>query len=207
MNSYLKIAIVIIAFIVGFFLGRKTIDVEEKVTFVKGETIRDTIVISQPTFVEIPSKPKYIYKYDTIVVDNIQYISEKVDTSAIIQDYILMRTYDFNVFNSPTLGKFDIRQQIGYNKLLSFDYNFMPITKQVTQFRAPVFTPFVTGGYSTNQSVLLGGGFYYKNIGLEYNINVSTDRRFRLSDFENQKIIDILNDNRNYHTFKLNYKF
>ena len=53
MNSYLKIAIVIVAFVVGFFLGRKTIDVEEKVTFVKGETIRDTIVISQPTFVDL----------------------------------------------------------------------------------------------------------------------------------------------------------
>lgn len=207
MNSYLKIAIVIVAFIVGFFLGRKTVDVEEKVTFVKGEAIHDTIVISQPTFVEIPAKPEYIYKYDTIVVDNIQYISEKVDTSAIIQDYILMRTYDFNLFNSPTLGKFDVKQQIGYNKLLSFDYNFMPITKQVTQYREPVFTPFITMGYSTNQSVLLGGGFYYKNIGLEYNMNVSTDRRFRFSDFENQIFLDILNDNRNYHTFKLNYKF
>lgn len=207
MNSYLKIAIIVVAFVAGFFLGRKTINVEEKVTFVKGETIHDTIVISQPTFVEIPAEPQYIYKYDTIVVDNIQYISEKVDTSAIIQDYILMRTYEYNVFNSPTLGKFDVKQQIGYNKLLSFDYTFTPITKQVTQYREPVFTPFVTGGYSTNQTVLLGGGFYYKNIGLEYNMNVSTDRRFRLSDFENQNFIDILNDNRNYHTFKFNYKF
>ena len=106
----------IVAFVVGFFLGRKTIDVEEKVTFVKGETIRDTIVINEPTFVEVPAKPEYIYKYDTIVVDNIKYISEKVDTSAIIQDYILMRTYEYNVFNSPTLGKFDVKQQIGYNK-------------------------------------------------------------------------------------------
>ena len=207
MKKYLKIAIVIVAFVVGFFLGRKTINVKEKVTFVKGETIHDTIVISQPTFVEIPSKPKYIYKYDTIVVDNIQYISEKVDTSAIIQDYILMRTYEFNLFNSPTLGKFDVKQQIGYNKLLSFDYTFTPITKQTTQYREPLFTPFVTAGYSTNQTVLLGGGFYFKNIGLEYNMNVSTDRRFRISDFENQNFIDILNDNRNYHTFKLNYKF
>ena len=207
MKSYLKIAIVVVAFVVGFFLGRKTIDVEEKIEYVKGETIHDTIVISQPTFVEIPSKPKYIYKYDTIVVDNIQYISEKVDTSAIIQDYILMRTYEFNLFNSPTLGKFDVKQQIGYNKLLSFDYTFTPITKQITQYREPLFTPFVTAGYSTNQTVLLGGGFYFKNIGLEYNMNVSTDRRFRISDFENQNFIDILNDNRNYHTFKLNYKF
>lgn len=207
MKLYLKIAIVIVAFAVGFFLGRKTIDVEEKVTFVKGETIRDTIVINEPTFVEIPSKPELPMKPDTIYLDSIQIITEKVDTSAIIQDYILMRTYEYNVFNSPILGKFDVKQQIGYNKLLSFDYNFTPVTKQITQFRVPVFTPFVTAGYSTNQSVLLGGGFYYKNIGLEYNMNVSTDRRFRLSDFENQNFIDILNDNRNYHTFKLNYKF
>ena len=207
MKKYLKIAIVAITFVVGFFLGRKTINVKEKVTFVKGETIRDTIVISQPTFVEIPAKPKYIYKYDTITVNNIHYISEVVDTASIIQDYILTRTYEFNVFNSETLGKFDVRQKVGYNKLLSFDYAFTPITKQVTQYKKPLFTPFVTGGYSTNQTVLLGGGFYYKNIGLEYNMNVSTDRRFRLSDFENQTFIDILNDNRNYHTFKLNYKF
>jgi len=206
MNSYLKIAIVIVAFVVGFFLGRKTIDVEEKVTFVKGETIRDTIVINEPTFVEIPSKPKYIYKYDTIVVDNIQYISEKVDTSAIIQDYILMRTYEYNVFNSPTLGKFDVKQKIGYNKLLSFDYTFTPITKQITQFREPVFTPFVTMGYSSNNTVSVGLGGYYRHLGIEYLFNVPTNNLdvYNLR-FENQFIG--INGNKPYHTFKVNYKF
>ena len=207
MNSYLKITIVVVAFVAGFFLGRKTIDAEEKIEYVKGETIHDTIVINEPTFVEIPAKPKYIYKHDTIVVDNIQYISEKVDTSAIIQDYILMRTYEFNVFDSETLGKFDVKQQIGYNKLLSFDYTFTPITKQVTQFREPVFTPFVTAGYSTNQSVLLGGGFYYKNIGLEYNMNVSTNDRIWSWQVDDPIIFNRLNKNEVYHTFKLNYKF
>ena len=197
MKSYLKIAIVILAFVIGFFLGRKTIDVKEKVTYVKGETIRDTIVINEPTFVEIPSKPKYIYKYDTIVVDNVQYVSEKVDTSAIIQDYILTRTYEFNVFNSDTLGKFDVKQQIGYNKLLSFDYTFTPITKQITQFREPVFTPFITVGYSTNNTVLGGLGVYYRHLGIEYLINVPTSQ------------IEAYNFNQNkiYHTFKLNYRF
>ena len=197
MKLYIKFAIVIIVFGVGFFLGRKTINVEEKVTFVKGETIHDTIVINEPTFVEIPSKPRYIYKYDTIVVDNIQYISEKVDTSAIIQDYILMRTYEFNIFNSPTLGKFDVKQKIGYNKLLSFDYNFTPITKQVTQFREPVFIPFITMGYSTNSTVLGGLGAYYRHLGVEYLINIPTSQ------------IEVYNFNQNkiYHTFKLNYRF
>ncbi len=206
MNSYLKIAIVIVAFVVGFFLGRKTVDVEEKIEYVKGETIDDTIVINEPTFVEIPAKPKYIYKYDTIVVDNIQYISEKVDTSAIIQDYILMRTYDFNVFNSDTLGKFDIRQQIGYNKLLSFDYGFTPITKQVTQYRAPVFTPFVSMGYSTNSTVLGGLGAYYRCLGVEYLINIPTSQ-IEMYNFNQSNQFIGLNQNKVYHTFKLNYRF
>lgn len=47
MSSYLKIAIVAVTFIVGFFLGRKTIDVEEKIEYVKGEIIHDTIVINE----------------------------------------------------------------------------------------------------------------------------------------------------------------
>jgi len=197
MNSYVKIVIVIVAFVVGFFLGRKNIVIEEKIEYVKGETIRDTIVISQPTFVEIPAKPKYIYKYDTIVVNNIQYVSEKVDTGAIIQDYILMRTYEFNVFDSPTLGKFDVRQQIGYNKLLSFDYTFTPAIRQITRFREPVFTPFVSMGYSTNNTVLGGLGAYYRRIGVEYLINIPT----------NQIGAYNFNQNKTYHTFKFNYKF
>ena len=118
-KNYLTGILLIISLIAGFFVGKCTRQTKEVVRYVKGETITDTIVIPKPTFVEIPSKPKYIYKYDTIVVDNIQYISEKVDTSAIIQDYIVTRTYEFNVFNSDTLGKFDVKQKIGYNKLQS----------------------------------------------------------------------------------------
>ena len=190
MNSDLIIAIVVVAFVAGFFLGRKTIDVEEKIEHVKGETIRDTIVINEPAFVEIPAEPEYIYEYDTIVVDNIQYIAEKVDTTAIIQDYIVTRTYDFNVFNNDTLGKFDIKQQIGYNKLLSFDYTFTPMTRQITRFREPVFTPFITGGYSTNNSFLLGGGLFYRSLGVEYNYNLRSDP----------------NSSQSYHTIKLNIK-
>lgn len=206
MSSYLKIAIVIVAFVAGFFLGRQFTNVKEKIEYVKGEAIHDTIVINEPTFVEIPSKPKYIYKYDTIVVDNIQYISEKIDTSAIIQDYILMRTYDFNLFNSPTLGKFDVRQQIGYNKLLSFDYTFTPITKQVTRFREPVFTPFVTVGYSTNRTVLGGLGAYYRRLGVEYLINIPTSQ-IEVYNFNQNNQFNGLEQNKIYHTFKVNYRF
>ena len=94
-----------------------------------------------------------------------------------------MRTYEYNVFNSPTLGKFDVKQKIGYNKLLSFDYTYTPMTKQITRNRERLITPFITGGYSTNSNILLGGGLYYKNVGIEYNMNISTKRNYRLNDF------------------------
>ncbi|MDD4729721.1 MAG: hypothetical protein PHN55_13365, partial [Dysgonamonadaceae bacterium] len=111
------------------------------------------------------------------------------------------------VFNSDTLGKFDVKQKIGYNKLLSFDYTFTPITKQITRYREPLFTPFVTAGYSTNQTVFLGFGSYYKNIGIEYLMNVSTNDRIWSWQVDDPIIFNRLNKNEVYHTFKLNYKF
>ena len=65
----------------------------------------------------------------------------------------------------------------------------------------------MTAGYSTNQTVLLGGGFYYKNIGLEYNMNVATNDRIWSWQVDDPIIFNRLNKNEVYHTFKLNYKF
>lgn len=42
MNSYLKIAIVVVAFVVGFFLGRKFTNVEEKIEYGKGKIYQFT---------------------------------------------------------------------------------------------------------------------------------------------------------------------
>ena len=187
----------------GFYLGRTTHE-DVRVEFSEGETIRDTVVVSAPEKEEIPELPKLPIKHDTVYIDNIRYITEQIDTTAIIQDYIVTRTYAFNVFNNDTLGKFDVRQKVGYNKLLSFDYTFTPMTRQITHFREPVFTPFITGGYSTNNNFLLGGGLYYKHIGIEYLLNVPLRKEYRFLDFGNQNIFD---ENGVYHTFKLNYKF
>ena len=170
----------------------------------KGETIHDAIVVSAPEKEEIPELPKLPIKHETVYIDNMPFVTEKVDTAEIIKDYITQRTYAFNVLNH-TLGPKYAKQNVGSNKLLSFDYTFTPMTKQVTQFREPLFTPFVTAGYSTNQSLLLGGGFYYKNIGLEYNMNVSTNDRIWSWQVDDPIIFNRLNKNEVYHTFKLNY--
>ena len=206
-KNYLIGILLVISLIAGFFVGRCTTQTKEVIRFVKGETIRDTLTIPYPVDSEIPKEPKLPLKKDTLYLDSLIFIVEKVDTAEIIKDYITQKTYEFNVFDSPTLGKFGIKQQIGYNKLLSFDYTFTPVTKQVTQYREPLFTPFVTAGYSTNQAVLLGGGFYYKNIGLEYNMNASTNDRIWSWQVDDPIIFNRLNKNEIYHTFKLNYKF
>ena len=164
----------------------------------KGETIRDTILVPYPVHSEIPKLPNLPIKRDTIYLDSLIFIVEKVDTAEIIKDYITQKTYEFNVFDSNTLGKFDVKQQIGYNKLLSFDYTFTPITKTITRIKEPLFTPYITGGYSTNKSLIMGGGIYYRNIGFEYNYNIKLDKTY-------YNDIDISQSN--YHTLKLNYKF
>ena len=190
----------------GFYLGRQTND-KDRIEYIKGATVRDTVKIPYPAFTEIPSTPQLPMKPDTIYLDSVQIITEKVDTASIIHDYILQKTYSFNVFHSDTLGKLDVEQIIRYNKLLSFDYTFTPMTRQITRFREPVFTPFITGGYSTNNSFLLGGGLYYKRIGIEYLMNVTTRDQIFSWQVDDPIIFNRLNKNEVYHTFKLNYKF
>lgn len=196
LENVIRIFFYILLFFGGFYLGR-TSHGDALVEFTEGESIRDTIAVPAPEKEETPVLPKMPIKRDTIYIDNIQLITEKVDTAEIIKDYVTQRTYEFNVFKSDTLGKFDVKQKIGYNKLLSFDYTFTPMTKQITRYKEPLLTPFISIGYSTNRSVLLGGGLYYRHVGLEYNMNISTMQQWEIRGLPNT----------NYHTFKLNYKF
>ena len=79
----------------------------------------------------------------------------------------------------------------------------------VTQFREPVFTPFITMGYSTNKTVLGGLGAYYRRLGVEYLINIPTNQ-IEVYNFNQNNPISFngLEQNKIYHTFpKVNYKF
>lgn len=183
MNSYLKFAIVIVAFIVGFFIGRKT-DTIETIKYIKGATVRDTVKIPYPSEETIPPKPSLPIKSDTIYIDSIEYITQKVDTSKIISDYIIRRTYNFNLFDNKD-GKLDVSQDIEQNKLTRFSYVYTPIKEVRTIVEKKTFQPFVTGGYITSKHIVLGGGFYINNIGVEYNY---------------------LKGDEDFHAIKLNYK-
>ena len=188
LKSIITVGFLIFLFAVGFFVGRCTSN-RETIRYVKGEVIRDTVEIKAPVSEETPLKPKLPVIRDTIYIDSIRYITEKVDTASIISDYILMRKYEFNVFDNNQ-GKLDISQDIVYNKLLRFEYEFTPITKTVTIHKRDVFTPFVSGSYNTLNHIGAGGGLFIKDIGLEYIYN-----------------IDLSGKVEDYHTFGLKYKF
>lgn len=183
MNKWLSVILLAVALLTGFVVGRLTQSTE--IRYVKQHPVSGSVV---PPFeykeIEVadPILPyKYIYFTDTII--------EVVDTSAIIKDYAAKREYDFTVFDD-VYGKLDLKPTLQYNKLQKLDYTFTPITQ--VKIREDIFNIFATMGYATNETAILGGGLYYKKIGVEYNYNIRLRQHIGMSD--------------NYHTFKIHYK-
>lgn len=160
--------LILIAFAVGFFLGRATIGTKEIVKYVKGETVTDTVKVPYPVREFIPSDPKLIYKEKIVYRDTGRVVIREVDSLAILNDYITGREYEFNVFDNQN-GKLDVNQTIQYNRLQSFDYSFTPIHKEITRYKEKTFIPFISGSYNTFDVVGIGGGLFYHNFGVEYN--------------------------------------
>lgn len=183
-----KIILVLIACIASFFLGRLTIKDKEIVKYVKGETVVRPVKIPYPATVYIPHVYFLPAKSDTIYLDGEAQFVQTVDTAKIIEEYITQNTYEFNVFDDSN-GKLDINQTIQYNKLQSFDYSFTPVHKNTIITKKNLFEPFVSFGYNTLQQANIGGGFFYHNIGIEYNYIFNTF------------------DKRTAHSFGVKYKF
>ena len=188
MKYYICIGLVLIAFAGGFFLGRGKVRTSVKTEYIKGETVVRPVKIPYPATVYIPSVYFLPAKSDTIYLGGEPYPIQTVDTAKIIEEYITQNTYEFNVFDDDN-GKLDINQTIQYNKLQSFDYSFTPVHKEITRTKEKVFVPFVSFGYNTLQQANIGGGFFYHNIGIEYNYLFNTF------------------DKRTAHFFGVKYKF
>lgn len=160
MTYIYRIGILIAVFVLGFFIGRGNIRTVEKVEYVKGKEITNTVKIPQPYLLKVPQ------------VYFLPMVNGVVDTAQIISDYILERRYDINVFDNDA-GKLDVEQSIQYNELKEFNYTFTPIQRHTTVAQKPIFEPFVSFGYNTLQQANIGGGFFYHNIGIEYNYILS----------------------------------
>lgn len=163
------VACVVIA-IISFFVGRSQSEKIEK--YVKGETIHDMITGGEiPHTESIPSKPILPMKPDTVYQDtgsyHIKEIRFKIDTVAIIAEYIKKKTYKKTLFDNKD-GKFDLGLVIQYNSLDSLDYSFTPIKERVMVKRT--IEPFINASYNSFGYVGAGAGVFINNfgIGLQY---------------------------------------
>ena len=166
MKSY-HIILIIISFIVGFFIGRKTISEEITVLVpqkpISGHIQPVQVTESKPTNPVLPMK-------DTIYKEKI--VIQIVDTAKIIEDYQMLRKYSEMLFDNE-FGSFRLNSEVQYNKLQVIDYKFIPIQKVTTISKKKVFTPYIRGSYSTLGYFGAGGGVYYYDFGVD--IQYQTD--------------------------------
>ncbi|PXV69247.1 hypothetical protein CLV62_101516 [Dysgonomonas alginatilytica] len=158
----LYIIYTLIGFISGFIIGRQASQSEESIKYIKGETIEKVVEIPTPYKVEIPSKPIYLYKQQDTVFNT---ITAKVDTNAILNDWILKRSYKKELFDNQ-YGTLAIDASIQYNQLQSLKYNFTPVQKEISIRKERVWMPYGSMSYSTLNYIGIGGGIFYHDVGL-----------------------------------------
>ena len=158
MKQTTAIAITAITF---FLLGRASTKQTSEVIYTKGKPVSSSVKVSLPTKEITPTAPLLPYKY--VFIGNTK--TEVVDTAKIISDYIAERAYSVTLFDNLH-GKLEITPTIQYNKLTTIPYTFTPIEKTV--FRKQKWTLFSTVSYNTFNIAGVGGGVYYKNMGVQY---------------------------------------
>lgn len=178
----------IICLVVGFFIGRGNKIVKEYHTIEYRQ--------SDPVKIDVPY-PFPVKETHTIINEKLvpgEIIRDTVfiiDTVGVVNDYMMERSYSHTFFNNKEQGKLTVNSVVQYNKQKNIGIDYQPVTKVETikQIIEPAWTPFLSGGYDTNGSVILGGGIFYHDIGFEYGFNQN------------------LNYDNNSHQFKIKYKF
>lgn len=177
--------VAIVGFILlGFYLGRATIEIKEPETIIKyekGEVIRDTIAYPVPYEVIRPIDTANIIRQcvkDGIYFDLfpektvVEYIEvTKEDTLRIIEDWASKRLYRETLFDIDTLGKCIIDLTVQYNRMSLIGYTYTPVSKTImtNMFNVRKFSPFIGAGFlivpkndNFNLGISLDGGFFIK---------------------------------------------
>jgi hypothetical protein len=176
MKKTTYIALTLVCLAIGFLAGRCTNGVVTKTEYVKGDPVSGTITNIEPISTEMPEVVTLPVKTDTVYIDNIQYVTQKVDTSAIIREYELKRFYSETLFNNQ-YGKLDVSFSTQYNRVSDLKYDFTPITIVRTVEKERIWTPFVSASYNSMKQVSVGGGLFYHNIGVQVRYVTDFDRK------------------------------
>lgn len=198
MTSKLKIIIatVFIALLCAgmFYFGRTTVKITEvtETKYLPGDPIINSVPAPYPVIKEVPAKvdTASLLKY---CIDNGLYsyliprevkevvIYEKVDTMAILSDWLTKRNYEFTVFENDTLGTFVARPEVQYNKLQNFEYTFTPVNKvtNTVKEKKRKFEVYGGLGMNTNAQIVFNGGFFTSSglgAGVVHSDNFKGDR-------------------------------
>jgi hypothetical protein len=200
MNNKIKVPLMLIGFgivmgIIGFIIGRNTVDSTSirTIDYVSLPAIHDSIPRPVPYKVEVPSDPEYIYKYktDTITVDSIRTV-KVIDTSAVLKDWSLKRSYKNTLFDNDSIGKLQVTSEVQYNQLRNLKYTYYPIMKVETNRII-----------SKNKLELLGGAGLSPNGAFNLQFGIFTKKHLG---FSYQYMRDV-NNNKNYHGFNVLIKY
>ena len=150
---------------VGFFLGRMNVREKEVTKYVQGATLRDTITRFVPDTVYLAGelKYKYVYVSDTIYKD-VPVIDREATIAATVKDWNRTKEYNKLLFDNES-GKLSIAFSVQYNELQKLSYTFTPMYKEITIVKKRVFVPFISASVLDFNSVSVGGGFFYHDLG------------------------------------------
>ena len=167
MKSSLITVIGLILLLIGFLVGRSTIDVKTDVKYVKGKTIIDTVFIPSPYSEKKADRDKLIpvYKKDSTGIESTELDTAK-SKDATIQDWNIERKYANTLFNNE-YGNLSYDISVQNNKLSSFKYTHTPIQKETNTYKEKTWQPFVSASYNTLNYVGIGGGVFYHDLGFE----------------------------------------
>lgn len=173
----LLVIVAVSCFFIGKHFGAKSMDIasmpgetitgyvpEEKLTPTKEETPADPELPKKEIQIEIQYKDTGSVKTETKYITRMQV----VDTAAIIADYIVKRSYSQILFNNNQFGKLEVFPTVYQNKLTALEYEYKPKIKACQ--------PFISSSYSTTNYLGIGGGFFYYNLGVEYQYQIDLNR-------------------------------
>jgi hypothetical protein len=167
-NIIIGVILGLIILLIGFVWGRSTIKDNIIVEYVKGETIRDSIFYPVPVGSEVPLSPELPLIRDTIQIPGETIvITQKVDTSRIIAEFITKNKYRETLFDSDTVGTLIVEADMQYNKLQKLGYDFTPVQKNVSFQKEKLITPFVFTSINSLGGFEIGGGFFYRDLGFD----------------------------------------
>lgn len=178
-----NIIVAIFLLILGFFIGRKTIEPKTEIVteYIQGETITDTLFYPKPYKVYV--KPDTLSIIQQCIKDGIykelwpekvvtEYIEvNKSDTTAIMNDWATKRYYSETLFNDEKQGSCAFNAEVQYNRLKMVDYTYTPVVQTITEtkYTTKMFSPYVGISYLENPwdeiknpTIQLNGGVFIK---------------------------------------------